>query len=62
MIKAGVLMPWIALSKTHGDKELKLTAVALEKTFAVYKEAIDAGTTVGFLKGDSIRPVFRSHN
>lgn len=62
MIKNGVLMPWIALTKAHGEKELKLTATALEKTFAVYKEAIDAGTTDGFLKGDSIRPVFRSHN
>ncbi|HBY86103.1 MAG TPA: glutamate-1-semialdehyde 2,1-aminomutase [Colwellia sp.] len=62
MIKNGVLMPWIALTKAHGDKELQLTATALENTFAVYKEAIDAGTTDGFLKGDAIRPVFRSHN
>ena len=62
MIKNGVLMPWIALTKAHGEKELKLTATALENTFAVYKQAIDAETTDGFLKGDSIRPVFRTHN
>ncbi|NQZ26993.1 MAG: glutamate-1-semialdehyde 2,1-aminomutase [Colwellia sp.] len=62
MIKNGVLMPWIALTKAHGEKELILTATALENTFAVYKQAIDAETTDGFLKGDSIRPVFRTHN
>jgi len=62
MIKNGVLMPWIALTKSHGDRELQLTESALENTFSVYKEAIDAGTTDGFLKGDTIRPVFRSHN
>jgi len=62
MIRNGVLMPWIALSYRHGQEELELTAKALEKTFVVYKKAIDAGTTDGLLIGDVIRPVFRSHN
>ncbi len=62
MIKHGVLMPWIALSAAHGEKELELTSYALEKTFETYKKAIDAGTTNGFLIGHSIKPVFRRHN
>jgi len=62
MIRHGVLIPWIALSYRHGQQELALTAAALEKTFVIYKQAIDAGTPNGLLVGDVIRPVFRSHN
>ncbi len=62
MISNGVLMPWIALSYRHGNEELEITEKALEKTFNVYRKAIEMGTTEGLLNGDVIRPVFRSHN
>ena len=62
MIKSGVLIPWIALSFAHGDEELRITENALDKALNVYAQAIEAGTTEGFLVGDSIKPVFRSHN
>ena len=61
MIKNGVLMPWIALSYAHGEKELEATRVALLKTFEIYKKAVDEGFEK-FLDGDVIKPVFRSHN
>jgi len=61
MIKNGVLMPWIALSYAHGDKELEITKNALEKTFEVYKKAVDEGYEK-YLIGDVIKPVFRKHN
>jgi len=61
MIKNGVLMPWIALSYAHGEQELKITKNALEKTFEVYKKAVDEGYEK-YLIGNVIRPVFRKYN
>lgn len=61
MIKNGVLMPWIALSYAHGDKELELTRKALEKTFEVYQKAVSEGYEK-YLIGNPIKPVFRKHN
>jgi glutamate-1-semialdehyde 2,1-aminomutase len=61
MIKNGVLMPWIAISYAHGEDELKLTKKALEKTFKVYKKAVDEGFEK-YLIGDVIKPVFRKYN
>ena len=61
MIKNGVMMPWIAISYAHGDKELEITKKALEKTFEVYKKAVDDGYEK-YLVGDAIKPVFRKYN
>ncbi|MCT7487119.1 glutamate-1-semialdehyde 2,1-aminomutase [Aliarcobacter cryaerophilus] len=61
MIKNGVLMPWIALSYAHGEKELQITKNALEHTFEVYKKAVEEGYEK-YLVGDVIKPVFRKFN
>ncbi len=61
MIKNGVLMSWIALSYAHQDKELEKTKKALEKTFEVYKKAVDEGYEK-YLVGEVIKPVFRKYN
>lgn len=61
MIKNNVLIPWIALSYAHGEKELNHTKLALEKTFEVYKKAVDEGYEK-YLMGDVIQPVFRKFN
>jgi glutamate-1-semialdehyde 2,1-aminomutase len=61
MIKNNVMMPWIALSYSHGEKELELTRMALEKTFLVYKDAVEHGYEK-YLVGDVIKPVFRKYN
>lgn len=61
MIKNGVLIPWIALSYAHGEKELEITKNALEKTFDVYKKAVEEGYEK-YLVGDAIKPVFRKYN
>ncbi|MDO9267470.1 MAG: glutamate-1-semialdehyde 2,1-aminomutase [Sulfurimonas sp.] len=61
MIKNGVLMPWIALSYAHGDKEFTLTQKALEKTFEVYQKAVLEGYEK-YLIGNPIKPVFRKYN
>ena len=54
-------MPWIALSYSHGENELEITQNALEKTFKVYKKAVDEGFD-RYLKGNVIKPVFRKFN
>jgi len=61
MIKHNVMMPWLAISYAHGEKELMLTKKALEKTFEVYAKAVDEGYEK-YLVGDVIRPVFRKYN
>jgi glutamate-1-semialdehyde 2,1-aminomutase len=61
MVKNGVLIPWIAISYAHGNKELELTKNALENTFEVYKKAVDEGFEK-YLIGDPIKPVFRKFN
>lgn len=61
MIKHKVLMPWIALSYAHGDKELELTQKALRHALGVYQQALEQGYDK-FLVGHEIKPVFRTHN
>lgn len=61
MVKNGVLMPWIATSYSHGKRELQLTQTAVEKTFEVYKKAVENGYEK-YLEGDVVKPVFRKYN
>jgi glutamate-1-semialdehyde 2,1-aminomutase len=61
LIKNGVLMPWIALSYAHGEKELELTLEATRKALTVYKKALEEGLEK-YLVGPSIKPVFRPFN
>jgi glutamate-1-semialdehyde 2,1-aminomutase len=61
MIRNGVLMPWIALSYSHGEEELAVTEHALDQTFKVYSQALKEGTEK-YLKGAVIKPVFRKFN
>lgn len=61
MIRNGVLMPWIALSYRHGEKELAITEHALDQTFKIYRQALDQGVDK-YLNGPVIKPVFRKHN
>lgn len=61
MIKAGVLIPWIAISYSHTETELNLTLEAVRKSLQVYKLALDAGVEK-YLVGPAIKPVFRQFN
>ena len=61
MIRHGVLMPWVAVSQSHGDAELRLTLDAADKALAVLRRALD-GRVEDFLEGPAIKPVFRSYN
>lgn len=61
MIKNNILFPWLALSYSHGEKELEITKNALERTLEVYKKAVDEGYEK-YLVGNIIKPVFRKFN
>ena len=61
MINNGVLMPWIALSYAHGEKEMEFTLEAVRKALIVYSNALNDGVEK-YLKGAIIKPVFRTFN
>jgi glutamate-1-semialdehyde 2,1-aminomutase len=61
MIRAGVLMPWVAVSYAHGDRELDLTLTAARSALKTYASALEDGIE-NFLIGQEIKPVFRKHN
>src|SRR5690606_4242347 len=61
MIRAGVLMPWLAISFSHGPKQLEQTLAAAEKALTVYRRALESGVE-GLLQGPAIKPVFRRVN
>ena len=61
MTRHGVLMPWIALSASHGQKELEITSQAIRKALKVYKAALELGVE-RYLEGSEIKPVFRRFN
>jgi glutamate-1-semialdehyde 2,1-aminomutase len=61
MIQSGVLMPWIAFCRDHGEEELKITLEAIEKTMKVYKKALDEGIE-NYLVGPATKPVWRKFN
>lgn len=61
MIKGGVLIPWIALSMRHCEKELLQTSHALDQALPIYRKALE-GRVEDYLKGPAIKPVFRKFN
>lgn len=61
MLRNGVMMPWIAVSASHGDAEFVATMEALDHALPVYRKALDEGVE-RHLVGPAIRPVFRSRN
>lgn len=58
---AGVLMPWIAVSNSHGDAELEHTADAATKAMEVVARALEDGVEP-LLIGPAVKPVFRRYN
>ncbi len=61
MIKNSVLMPWIALSYTHGELELEQTLHATKRALNVYAAGLESGYDK-YLQGPIIKPVFRKYN
>jgi len=61
MVENRVLIPWVASSFSHKEKELKITFKAIENSLKVYKKALKEGVEK-YVKGKIIKPVFRKYN
>lgn len=61
MVKNGVLMPWVALSYSHGEAEISLALEAARKSLEVYRNALTDGVD-RYLVGRPIKSVFRKFN
>lgn len=61
LLRNRILMPWVALSYAHGDRELEMTLEAGRKALKVYAQALN-GDIRKYLKGRSVQPVFRKFN
>jgi len=62
MIAHGVLIPWVAVSFSHGDAEVQLTLDAAEQALEVLRKAVREGSTDRYLAGPPAKPVFRRFN
>lgn len=56
-----IMMPYIALSASHGNEELSMTLDAVEKAMDIYSKALD-GNVSDYLRSPVIKPVFRKYN
>jgi glutamate-1-semialdehyde 2,1-aminomutase len=61
MLKHGVLIPWIAFSYSHTNRDLELTLSACDKSFRVLRQALENGLEA-YLEGPELKPVFRKYN
>lgn len=61
MVKNGVLMPWVALSYSHGENEIAVALEAARKSLEVYRRALSDGVD-RYLEGRAIKSVFRKFN
>jgi glutamate-1-semialdehyde 2,1-aminomutase len=61
MINNKVMIPYIALCFAHGDEELNMTLEAARNSLKIYRDALN-GEIETFLKGRTIKPVFRKYN
>ncbi len=63
MIANGILFQGLFFpTPSHGSAELDDTESAFDRAAAVFRLAIDQGTTEGLLHGPAIKPVFRKNN
>jgi glutamate-1-semialdehyde 2,1-aminomutase len=61
-VAGGVLMPWIAISASHGPRELEQTLEASSRAMKLYARALDQRDAGSLLSGPVVKPVFRPYN
>ena len=61
MMEKHVIIPYVAISYSHKENELKITLEAIRHALIIYKKALDEGISK-YLKSKVIKPVFRKYN
>ncbi len=61
MLKRGILMPSLVVSRSHADADVDRTIEAVRGALSIYRQALDGGVE-RFLEGRPVRPVFRTRN
>jgi glutamate-1-semialdehyde 2,1-aminomutase len=59
LLRRGVLAQSFVISAAHTDHDLDTTVDAMVEALAIYRQAIDAGTTDGLLQGRPVAPALR---
>lgn len=59
LIRNGIIAPSFVVSYSHTEDLIDQTLDAVRKSLAVYVQALERGTTDGFLDGHPTKPVFR---
>jgi glutamate-1-semialdehyde 2,1-aminomutase len=59
LLKRGILAQSFVISAAHTDDDLDTTVDAVNGALAIYRQAIDAGTTDGLLQGRPVAPALR---
>mgnify|MGYP001263544905 CR=1 FL=1 len=60
MVARGIIAPSFVVSYSHSERDIDRTVEAAHEALGVYRQAIDGGVE-GFLRGPSVKPVFRRH-
>ena len=61
IIKRGVIAPSLVVSFSHTDDDIDRTIEAIVESLTIYRKALDEGIEK-YLKGRSVKPVFRKFN
>ena len=61
MLRANILMPYIAIAYEHGDEEIDKTLEAARKAMKILSDSLN-GNVDDFIVGNTIKPVFRKYN
>jgi glutamate-1-semialdehyde 2,1-aminomutase len=62
IISYGILIPWISITYSHCDPELKQTFEGLQAGMRKIKRALELGTVNTSFTGPPVKPVFRPFN
>jgi glutamate-1-semialdehyde 2,1-aminomutase len=62
VINEGVFIPWITITFSHKEEELKITMNAISKALTKLKPIIKNGEVEKLLVGQPLKPVFRKYN
>jgi glutamate-1-semialdehyde 2,1-aminomutase len=62
VISWGVLIPWITITYSHGEEELKRTLEALRQGMLKVKRSLETDNPKTWFLGEAVKPVFRSFN